>query len=347
MAYTKEQLTAMATPSAALVEAMKIKPFKQATGPDVTIEKMRQVRSDHLEEQRPLYPIPGPIPDEVKETLHTVKARDGHDIPIKVYAPVKRSTDSSPLIMLYHEGGWCQGDLNDEDHDARQLTRALNAVCVNVDYRLAPEHFFPTGLNDCYDVTTWAAKTATPEHGLLPADPKAGFIVGGVSAGGNFAAVMCQLLRDEGFSPPITGQYLSVASLLWHGEVPDKWQAEYQSRMTSSEDPVLKNISSGGDAFLQILQVDPKDPRFSPLLHKNLSDLPPAYFQICGLDPLRDENLLYARVLGEEHNTPVKVDLYEGLGHAGWFNWPELEQSKKFFSDTVEGVKWLLQTKRG
>ncbi|QIW94870.1 hypothetical protein AMS68_000388 [Peltaster fructicola] len=346
MAYTQEQLLAMAKPSQALVDAMRVKPFKSASGPDVTIEKMRQVRSDQLEEQRPLYPIPGPIPDEVKEVLHSVKARDGYDIPIKIYTPVKQSSSPSPLILLYHEGGWCQGDLNDEDHDARQFSRSLNAVCVNIDYRLAPEHAFPTGLNDCYDVTTWAAKTATPGHDLLPADPKAGFIVGGVSAGGNFAAVMCQTLRDENFSPPITGQYLSVASLMWHTEVPEKWQAECRSRTTSAEDPVLGNSLTGSEAFLHILQVDPKDPRFSPMLHKNLAGLPPAYFQLCGLDPLRDEGLLYARVLSEEHNTPVKVDMYEGLGHAGWFNWPELEQSKKFFADTVEGVRWLLQTRR-
>ena len=63
---------------------------------------------------------------------------------------------------------------------------------------------------------------ASPSSSVLPADPKLGFIVGGSSAGGNLSAVMCQLTRDEGLTPPLTGQYLSVPALLWMDAVPEK-----------------------------------------------------------------------------------------------------------------------------
>ena len=111
---------------------------------------------------------------------------------------------------MYHEGGWCMGDLSDEDQNCRLFSRGLGAVCVNVDYRLAPEHPFPKGVEDAYDVVKWCATTASPDSPILPADPKQGFIVGGASAGGNLAAVVSQLGRDEGLSPPLTGQYLCV-----------------------------------------------------------------------------------------------------------------------------------------
>lgn len=74
---------------------------------------------------------------------------------------------------------------------------------------------FPTGVHDAYDVVKWCAASAKPDSSILPGDPLQGFVVGGASAGGNLAAVVCQLGRDEGLSPPLTGQYLCVPALLW------------------------------------------------------------------------------------------------------------------------------------
>lgn len=63
--------------------------------------------------------------------------RDGEKIQVRVYQPVKGTPDErgSPLIMMYHEGGWCMGDLTDEDLNCRMFARDLGAVCVNVEYR--------------------------------------------------------------------------------------------------------------------------------------------------------------------------------------------------------------------
>ena len=98
---------------------------------------MRNRRGAHLAKLRHLYPIPGPVP-EVAESEHHVSVRDGSSRLVKIYTPVVRPAKGSPLIVMIHEGGWCMGDLTDEDQDCRMFTRDLGAVCINVDYRLAP-----------------------------------------------------------------------------------------------------------------------------------------------------------------------------------------------------------------
>lgn len=103
------------------------------------ISSWRTSRAEHLQRLRHLYPIPGPIPDLVIETLHDIPTRDGARVRVKVYQPVNGSKDGagSPLIMMYHEGGWMMGDLTDEDLNCRMFARDLGAVCVNVEYRYA------------------------------------------------------------------------------------------------------------------------------------------------------------------------------------------------------------------
>lgn len=244
---------------------------------------------------------------------------------------------------MMHEGGWTFGDLTDEDLNSRLFARDLHAVCVSIEYRLAPEHPFPTGVNDCWDVIQWCARTASPDSAILPCEPERGFIVGGASAGGNLAAVMAQLSRDEGLTPPITGQYLCVPALLWVDVVPEAWKAEYISRFSNRDDPVLRFTPDGEDNLMEGLKPETASPLFSPLLHAELKGLAPAYLQVAGLDPLRDEGLLYERVLREEKGVPTRMDVYEGYGHMFWTNWPELSRSREFVRDTLEGVRWLLK----
>lgn len=204
---------------------------------------------------------------------------------------------------------------------------------------------------------TQAAENASS----LSADPSAGFIVGGGSAGGNIAAVLAHIARDEGLSPPLTGQYLCVPAItcfLPPDEMPEAYQAEYLSHpsVTPSADPVLRQIDVG--ALFGILQADPQSELMAPFHYgrrdggggKGHADLPPVYFQVCGLDPLRDEALIYERILREEVGIPTKLDLYKGFGHYFWTNFPLLEQSRVFVEDTVKGARWLLEqaaSKRG
>lgn len=85
---------------------------------------------------------------------------------------------------------------------------------------------------------------------------------------------------------------------------------------------------------------------FSPLVFKTgHANLPPHYFQICGADPLRDEALIYERVLREDEGFKTKVDVYPGLPHGFWSIFPSIESSKRFIEESVKGVQWLLEQK--
>lgn len=195
------------------------------------------------------------------------------------------------------------------------LSRDLGAVCVNVDYRLSPEHPWPSCVWDCYDVVQWAAKTASPASSELPSDPKKGFIVGGASAGGNLSAVMCQLGRDKSLSPPLTGQYLCVPSLLWQDVVPEEYKEDYQSRYNSGlNDPILGGLLQVNNMPPNLAGEGSTNPLFSPLIHPNMKDLPPCFLQVGGLDPLRDEAIIWDRVL-KENGGKSRLKVYDGYGH--------------------------------
>lgn len=190
---------------------------------------------------------------------------------------------------------------------------------------------------------TQAAENATS----LGADPlAAGFIVGGGSAGGNIAAVLAHLARDEHLSPPLTGQYLCVPAItvfLPPNQLPVAYRAEYLSHpsVTPSADPVLRDIDA--DAMFRTLGAQPTMELMAPFQFGSHEGLPPAYFQVCGLDPLRDEALIYERILREECGITTRLDLYNGFGHYFWTNFPLLEKSRVFVEDTVRGTRWLLE----
>ena len=144
-------------------------------------------------------------------------------------------------------------------------------------------------------------------------------------------------------------RYLCVPALLNPGAVPEKWRDEYRSRVEAHSDPILTSSTpESRSRFLSVLgNPDPASPLFSPLLNPDLTGLPPAFFQLAGLDPLRDEGLLYERVLREECGGKTSLKVYDGFGHMFWTNWPGLQRSKEFVSDTLEGVKWLLEVGGG
>jgi acetyl esterase/lipase len=89
---------------------------------------------------------------------------------------------------------------------------------------------------------------------------------------------------------------------------------------------------------------DPMSPLMSSVLFPSHANIPPTYFQVGGMDPLRDEGLIYERILREENNVATKIDLYPGLPHGFWSWWPKASFSKKQHADSIEGLRWLLET---
>ncbi|KAI1378832.1 putative lipase/esterase [Hypoxylon crocopeplum] len=354
---TEEELLSYGIMDPAMVAVLASSPVRDPLPSDPyygdeSFSAVRAHRAATLREKHHLRYVPGPIPEQVSEEDRKITVRDGSEITVRIYRPVEKPADGSPLVVMYHEGGWSMGDLSDEETNCRLFSRDLGAICVNVEYRLAPEHPFPTWIDDSWDALKWAAQNATS----LGANPSLGFIIGGGSAGGNITAVLAHIARDEKLSPPLTGQYLCVPAIMCFTPpalISPRYRQEYLSHpdVTSNADPVLK-VRLGAEFAehqLNLLKASWTDPRVVPFLYGALENghrgLPPAYFQVCGLDPLRDEGLIYERVLREEAGVKTRLDLYKGFGHYFWTNWPQLERSREFVEDTVRGVKWLLEQK--
>ncbi|OTB19458.1 hypothetical protein K445DRAFT_314346 [Daldinia sp. EC12] len=355
---TKEELLSYGVMDPAMVDALARSPVRDPLPSDPyygdeSHSAQRAHRATTLREKHHLRYISGPIPEQVSEEDHKIPVRDGSEIIVRIYRPVVKPTQGSPLVVMYHEGGWSMGDLSDEETNCRLFSRDLGAICINVDYRLGPEYPFPTWIEDSWDALKWAAQNAAS----LGADPSLGFIIGGGSAGGNITAVLAHIARDEKLNPPLTGQYLCVPAIMCltpPALISPRYRSEYLSHpdVTSNIDPVLK-IKAGAEFAAHVahmLQAPWSDPRMVPFLYGGLEGghrgLPPAYFQVCGLDPLRDEALIYERILREEAGIKTRVDIYKGFGHYFWTNWPQLERSREFVEDTVKGVKWLLEQKQ-
>lgn len=208
---------------------------------------------------------------------------------------------------------------------------------VAYDNSLAPEHKFPIGVNDCWDALKWAIANSDK----LKATPSRGLIVGGASAGGNIAAVLALLSRDEKLEPSISGQFLCVPALLPDTNVPPHLAHLYESRTKNVKDPVLKGLQPG--MIEAIYGPETRSPLWDPYSHpEGHRGVAKAFFQVGGLDPLRDEAVLYDRVL-RESGVLTRFELYNGYGHMFWTNYPEIQASTKFVEDTLAGVKWLLE----
>ena len=254
MTRTHAESSALNEMSRELSEHVDARP---APHPDFSdVQQTRLSRTEHLDSLRHLLPIPTAIPDVVNEKDVFVSADDGYQIRVRVYTPAKPTQREYPVTVLYHEGGWCLGDLSDEEMNARMFVRDIGAVCVNVEYRLAPEHPFPFGINDCYSVLK--AVATKPEMFSDLAGPELGLVLGGSSAGGNVAAVLAHRAREDRLVSSVTGQWLSCAFLTTETMVPEKYREKYISRDENVSDPIftdLKSESQAGESCPILLRV--------------------------------------------------------------------------------------------
>jgi acetyl esterase len=230
-------------------------------------------------------------------------------IPIRVYRPPTDSTSAPPMVVFLHGGGWCVGDLDSYDGDARNHAVGAGAVVVSVDYRLAPEHPYPAAVEDAWAATQWLAAHA----GELGADADRLAVVGD-SAGGNLAAAAAQLARDAG-GPPIRFQ------LLWYPAT--TWDTSLPSFTENADAPLLDSSATKSFSRWYIGDLDLSDmpATLAPARAEKLTGLPPAYIAVAGYDPLRDDGTRYAQLLAaagvpvELHNAETLIHGY--LGYAG------------------------------
>ncbi|PWT98532.1 MAG: hypothetical protein C5B51_28980 [Terriglobia bacterium] len=238
-------------------------------------------------------------------------------IPIRIYA--SENGGVRPGLVYFHGGGWVIGDLDTHDAPCRAIARLSGAVIVAIDYRLAPEHKFPAALEDCETATRWVCSHAV-ELGI---DPHR-IAVGGDSAGGNMAAVVAIHCRDTG-GPALASQLLIYP-------VTDLSSFDTPSHREFAEDHYLTRETM--NYFTGHYFGKPEDgahPDASPLLVRDLRNLPPAFVLTAECDPLRDEGEAYARRL-EEAGVPITCTRYAGMFHP-FFSMPVLTEARRAYQE--------------
>jgi acetyl esterase len=205
------------------------------------------------------------------------------DVIVRVYAPKERSAATVPAVLYIHGGGFYVGSVDTEHAGAARMAQELGIVVVSVEYRLAPEHPFPAGLEDCYAALVWLHEQAD----ALGVD-RARLAVNGGSAGGGLAAGLALLTRDRG-GPAICFQYLGIPELDDRLATPSM-QRFLDTPMWSRPKAELSWQWYLGDAY----GTDDVSPYAAPSRATDLAGLPPAYVSTMEFDPLRDEGILYA-----------------------------------------------------
>jgi acetyl esterase len=206
-------------------------------------------------------------------------------VPLRAYRPAGAAPgEHLPALVYLHGGGWTIGDLDTHDVLCRQLANGSGCAVVSVDYRLGPEHRFPAAVDDCVAAMRWVRDRAAGlgvDGGRLA--------VGGDSAGGNLAAVVCLALRDAGERGPAFQLLIYPATDMRAG-APSHTSNGQGYLLTSDSVAYYRGHYVADEAAWG-------DWRASPLLAASLAGLPPALVLTAGFDPLRDEGREYADAL--------------------------------------------------
>jgi len=268
----------------------------------------------HEARARRVLPPPGP---EVHEVMDMEAAGPDGPIPVRIYWP-RESDEELPALVWYHGGGWTIGSIEGADANCRRLATMADCVVINVEYRLGPEDPFPAAVNDAYAIAVWAVQNAPRMN--IDAERIA---VGGDSAGGNLAAVVCQLLRDRG-GPTLAHQLL----------VYPVTDAACDTKSYEENAPYVLTPEVMGWFFDNYCppEVDRLQPMVSPLRAESLANLPSATIVTAEYDPLRDEGMAYADALASA-GVPVEAKCYDGQIHTFFVN-------AHYFPVGLESVEW-------
>ncbi|MCW2811143.1 MAG: Esterase/lipase, partial [Friedmanniella sp.] len=224
----------------------------------------------------------------------------GGQIRVRVYhATDAPGAGGRPVHLFLHGGCFWLGSVDEYDPLCRFYAASTGVTVVSVDYRLAPEHPFPTAPEDAYAALVWVAENAA-ELGV----DAARLSVGGFSVGGNLAAVLTLMARDRG-GPPVVFQLLE-------SPVSDLTLSQPSARRLGTGYGLTRAALAEGYAFYLDRPEQVREPYASPLLAPDLSGLPPAYIRVSEYDPLRDDGVAYAERL---RAAGVPVELHEVPGH--------------------------------
>ncbi len=248
------------------------------------------------------------VPEEVAEVRDALAGA----IPVRVYrSEVGRTL---PALVYFHGGGWVRGSLNTHDVLCRALANGGACAVVSVDYRMAPEHTFPTAIDDAFAATRWVFANARE----LDVDAER-IAVGGDSAGGNLAAAVALLARENG-GPSLVHQLLIYPVTDYNLNTSSYLANATGFMLTREAMRFYWKLYLRSDA-------DGDDPRASPLRAPALNGLPPALVITAEFDPLLDEGRAYADRL-RAAGVPVTYSEYAGMIHGFVTSAGVLDQGK-------------------
>ena len=264
-------------------------------------------------------------------TLHVRDQRIGgpdvqHPVIVRTYTP-SNVEKVRPALVFAHGGGWATGSIDTADEVCANLAADADIVVASVEYRLAPEHPYPAGIDDFYHAVLWVSGNAS-QLGIDPAR----IAVGGESAGGNLAAIACLKSRDLN-GPSIAMQILwaPALDLTFSGPSRHEFQklfpeiAKFGSRLTS------RYLGNGADL---------KDPYVSPLFCPDLSGLPPAILFACEVDSFRDDCERYGeRLIAAGGEARWKT--FPGLLHGTQSLTGLLSSAREWHKQSVEALSTL------
>ncbi|RWC57127.1 alpha/beta hydrolase [Mesorhizobium sp.] len=222
-------------------------------------------------------------------------------ITVRIHRGIGALPNGAPALLYLHGGGWVIGNLDSHDEICRLMANLGNAVIVSPDYRLAPEHKFPAGLEDCLSALRFMAENAA-DLGI----DKARIGVAGDSAGGNLAAVLALLARD-GLAPSLAAQ------ILIYPNTDARQTADSYRRFGEGFGLTAATMAWFRDHYVRTPD-DTLDWRASPLLAPDLASVAPAFVALAGCDILADEGAAYAARL-QAAGVPVILRQWPGQIH--------------------------------
>lgn len=281
-----------------------------AQGPPVWEQTVKERRAAYLA----LADLVGPGPDLARVENLTIAG-----VPCRLY----EGHAPHGILLFLHGGAFVIGDLDTHDEPCRQVALESGATVIAVDYRLAPEHPFPASVEDAWAVFE-ALTTGRADHG------SGDIVIVGDSAGGNLAAVVAIMARDQGLD--LRHQLLIYPSVNVADDSPSRaecGQGEY----------ILTNDII--DFYTAHHAADPLDWRASPLLAESLTDVAPALVITAEFDPLRDQGVAYAERLRDE-GVDVEHANYEGMVHAFFQLGPLVDAARQAVTHVAETARRAL-----
>ena len=315
-------------PHSRLTDAMRLvlRNIERAGRPPMSMLTAQQARLFY-ELSASILDLPEPRMARVEDLQ--IPMRDGQLIKARLFAPTLK-TEAAPLptLVYFHGGGFTIGSIQTHNVLCRELSRIAHCAVISVDYRLAPEHRFPTATNDAWDALQWVYKSGSSLG--LRANALA---VGGDSAGGTLAAVCAIHARDVGLS-------LSLQLLIYPGTA-----ARQESASHHKFDTGFMLDKATVDWFFDhyIDSKDRDDWRFAPMLAERHDALAPAWIGLAECDPLVDEGVAYGDLL-RMAGVSVELEIYHGVVH-GFVNMGRvIPEARRAHADAAQALRKAFST---